>query len=137
MLRPYLKKATKITPLPTWHRALSCFTIAGSEITLISVSYQRGWPTNGSKDATKSNNVQLPTAMAQSRRLVRNPLNTIHSPRREQMVVGGVSHEGSNQLPWRQHSTPCTRTVADAALPSLVPRQGKFFGRGICLGENQ
>ncbi len=93
MLRPYLKKATKITPLPTWHRALSCFTIAGSEITLISVSYQRGWPTNGSKDATKSNNVQLPTAMVQSRRLVRNPLNTIHSPRREQKIEGRVSHE--------------------------------------------
>lgn len=93
MLRPYLKKATKITPLPTWHRALSCFTIAGSEITLISASYQRGWPTNGSRDATKSNNVQLPTATAQSGWLVRNPLNTIHSPKREQKIEVRVSRE--------------------------------------------
>ncbi|WP_266031729.1 hypothetical protein [Brucella intermedia] len=45
---------------------------------------------HGSRDATKSNNVQLPTATAQRGRFVRNPLNTIHSPRREQKIKDRV-----------------------------------------------
>lgn len=73
--------------------SLSCFTRAASGITLISASYRQDWLTNGSKDATQSNHVPLPTTMAQREWLWRNPLNTIHSPKREQKIEGRVSHE--------------------------------------------